>query len=70
MTYISVIYNGDMVHTQTSTIAELLRQQGIDASTKGIAVAQNATVIPRKMWHETPVQDGDTVEVVKPFQGG
>jgi len=39
-------------------------------SPKGIAVAVNAEVIPRSVWHETLVAAGDEVEVLTAAQGG
>jgi sulfur carrier protein len=36
----------------------------------GIAVALNATVVPRAEHATTPLQDGDVVEIVTAVQGG
>ena len=37
---------------------------------KGIAVAINGSVVPRRAWPQTRLAAGDTVEIVKPFSGG
>ena len=69
-TQITLTYNGQSIHTTASTLTEILQQNGITEHTKGIAVAQNQTVINRNKWHKTPLMNGDTIEVVRPFQGG
>ena len=40
------------------------------AAGRGVAVAVAGEVIPRGQWDETPVADGDRVEVVAAIQGG
>ena len=44
--------------------------QAADGGKLGIAVAQNAGVVPRSQWHGTPLADGDDVELVTAVQGG
>jgi sulfur carrier protein len=39
-------------------------------SRSGIAVAVNGVVVPRCNWVNTILSPGDTVDIVKPFQGG
>ncbi|WP_330177879.1 sulfur carrier protein ThiS [Streptomyces sp. NBC_01498] len=36
----------------------------------GVAAALNETVVPRGRWSETPLADGDRVEVLTAVQGG
>ncbi|OPF79067.1 thiamine biosynthesis protein ThiS [Streptomyces antioxidans] len=36
----------------------------------GVAAAVNETVVPRTRWSETPLGDGDRVEVLTAVQGG
>ncbi|WP_287898292.1 sulfur carrier protein ThiS, partial [Arthrobacter sp.] len=36
----------------------------------GMAVARNATVIPRSLWSGTALEDGDELELVTAVQGG
>jgi sulfur carrier protein len=36
----------------------------------GIAVALNDAVVPRSRWPDTPLADGDRIEVVTATQGG
>jgi sulfur carrier protein len=37
---------------------------------RGVAVAVNGTVVPRSIWAEVTLADGDTVEVLTAAQGG
>lgn len=37
---------------------------------KGIAIALNETVIARSAWQDTPLKDGDVLEVITAVQGG
>jgi thiamine biosynthesis protein ThiS len=53
-----------------STLAELLEVLGIDARSSGLAVARNAEVISKSYLAETPVEDGDRIEIVQAVQGG
>jgi sulfur carrier protein len=36
----------------------------------GVAAAVNETVVPRGRWTDTPLDDGDRVEVLTAVQGG
>ena len=55
---------------ETETLLEFLRIRHITPLTPGIAVAVNNTVIAKKNWSKKILRDGDTLEIVKPFQGG
>ena len=37
---------------------------------RGVAVAVNGEVVPRGRWAQTPLSDGDRVEVLSAAQGG
>lgn len=65
-----LIVNGEPAMLQTSTIIELLEQQGIGSTQQGIAVAVNDTVIPRRNWPTHKLEEGDNVEVITAMQGG
>lgn len=66
----NLIVNGEAATLHTSTIAELLEQQGIAPTQQGIAIAINDTVIPRRAWPTHRLQEGDRVEVITAMQGG
>ena len=52
------------------TVIELLRQQGIDPAARGIAVAVNGAVLPRREWPTARLDRADEIEIVKPYRGG
>lgn len=68
-----IVVNGDPAPDVRPgvTIAELVRQiAGVDPDGRGVAVALDATVVPRGAWTTTTVADGARVEVVGAVQGG
>lgn len=62
--------NGVAVPLAWDRVAELLADRGIASGTRGVAVAVNGTVIPAAGWQNTPLVAGDTVDIVRAFQGG
>jgi len=62
--------NGQPTTLQSSTVTELLEQQGIIPTQQGTAVAVNDTVIPRRNWPTHQLQEGDRIEVITAMQGG
>ena len=62
--------NGEAEPLTSATIGELLRGRDIEPGNKGVAVALNGKVLPRRAWAETPLTDGDSIEIVKAFVGG
>ncbi|MCW2244712.1 sulfur carrier protein [Azospirillum fermentarium] len=52
------------------TVAALAHAHGLEAGARGVAVALNGAVVPRGRWGETPLAPGDTVDIVRAFQGG
>jgi sulfur carrier protein len=53
-----------------ATIAEAVAAAGANGDRRGVAVALQGEVVPRGEWEETPLRDGQTVEVVRAIQGG
>jgi sulfur carrier protein len=51
-----------------STVDQLVG--AVTALTSGVAAAVNGEVVPRRLWAETVLNDGDQVEVVTAVQGG
>ncbi|GIV77743.1 sulfur carrier protein ThiS [Litorilinea aerophila] len=66
----TITVNGEPQPYQEQTVAELLQAREIPPDRPGIAVAVNATVIPRSRWHEHRLQPGDRVEIVRAVAGG
>jgi sulfur carrier protein len=62
--------NGDVKDIAAAALSDLLRAQGIEASTRGFAVAVNGALVPRTRWAETVLRTGDKVEIVRAFSGG
>ncbi len=63
-----VSVNGEPREIAASTIADLVRE--LDHEGGFVAVALNTRVVRRAAWGETPVREGDAVEIVTPRQGG
>jgi sulfur carrier protein len=44
-------------------------ESGIE-SPQGVAIALNGRVLRRRDWEQTPVSEGDRIEIVRAMQGG
>ena len=62
--------NGEEAELAVATIAELLVERGIDPKARFLAVAVNGAVVRRAEWPEIALSPGDSVEIVRPLQGG
>jgi len=51
-------------------LSDLLARLGIGEEAAGVAVALNDRVVPRGKWRETPLAEGDRVEIITAVQGG
>lgn len=60
--------NGKVIETEASTLAELLREQQIDASC--VASAINGEFVPRTQYEVQTIAAGSQLEVLSPMQGG
>lgn len=49
---------------------DLLAHLGRDPGLPGVAVAVGDRVVPRALWPETQVDEGDRVEIITASQGG
>ena len=66
---VQVKLNGDARQLPDgSSVAEAVAVLTSQAS--GVAAAVNGDVVPRGAWSDTPLRDGDQVEVVTAVQGG
>jgi len=66
----TVVVNGEPAPLTAGTVVELLERRGVDPAARGLAVAVNGTVVPRRDWALQALADGDRIEIVKPFAGG
>jgi sulfur carrier protein len=52
------------------SLVALLARKEIDAAGRGIAIALNGRVVPRRDWPTTILAPGDVVEIVRARSGG
>jgi len=64
----SIRVNGMEERLASANVAELLSSRGIVP--RGVAVALNGAVVPKRLWPETRLSAGDEIEIVRPFGGG
>ncbi len=62
--------NGAAHRTTGTSLMDLLAEQAIEPSRRGVAVAINDAIVPRAAWQTTLLNPGDTVEIVRPHSGG
>jgi thiamine biosynthesis protein ThiS len=66
---IEVIINGDRRHVEPGqTLAQLLA--GLRLEPRLVVVERNGEIVARDRLGETPVGDGDTLEIVQMMAGG
>ena len=53
-----------------ATLADAAREAGAGEGGRGVAVAIDGEVVPHGEWESTPLEDGQTVEVLAAIQGG
>ena len=62
--------NGTEEEITATTVAELLVARGVDPAARFLAIAVNGAVVRRAEWSSRELAAGDTVEIVRPLQGG
>ena len=65
-----IVVNGETAPLTAANVVELLQDAGVDPQARGVAVAVNGTVVPRRDWAQRRLAGGDQIEIVKPFAGG
>jgi thiamine biosynthesis protein ThiS len=63
----NVIINGEPQPTSAETLADLVEQLGMKPDR--VAIELNREIVPREKWPQTPLHDGDRLEIVH-FVGG
>ena len=66
---VSVIVNGETRALPPGVTLEDVVSE-LTASPKGVAVAVNGEVVPRRAWSATALAERDEVEIVTAVQGG
>lgn len=62
-------FNGKDIQTTAPTLAEILQEQGFTADSH-VATAVNGQFVAKTARDNYNLNDGDTIEVVAPMQGG
>ena len=66
---IKVSVNGEIKELQEGlNISQMI--EALNYKTKGFAVAINTTFVPIAKYEETIINDGDTIDILAPVQGG
>ena len=67
----TVELNGERVEIEAAaTVATAVDRLGADGERRGVAVAVDGEVIPRSAWEDTPLREGQKIEIVGAIQGG
>ena len=66
---IKVSINGEIKELKKGlNISQMI--EALEYKTKGFAVAVNTTFVSIKMYNETIINDGDSIDILAPVQGG
>jgi sulfur carrier protein len=63
-----VIVNGEQREIASSSVDALLGELEYEGT--HFAIALNYDVLPRSQWAQTPIKNGDEIEIITPRQGG
>jgi sulfur carrier protein len=63
-----VIVNGEPREIAASSVDALLAE--LDYEGTHFAIAVNYDVLPKSRWAQTPINNGDEIEIITPRQGG
>jgi sulfur carrier protein len=66
----TIYINGELKPFTSGAVSDFIKRLGYEPLQRGIAVAVNDEVIPRRDWAMHVLQPGDRVEVVVATQGG
>jgi sulfur carrier protein len=63
-----IVLNGQSLDVTAPTLRDLLTERGL--ATAKIATALNGEFVAAPLRAETPLREGDRVEILSPMQGG
>ena len=63
-----VIVNGERTEIAANDLRGLLGE--LDYTGTHVAIAVNHQVVPRALWGDTALNNGDQIEIITPRQGG
>jgi sulfur carrier protein len=68
---VNVVLNGEPRRLMAdATVREAVAASGAPSEGRGVAVAIDGEVVPRRLWDEVSLREGQRVEVVQAVQGG
>jgi sulfur carrier protein len=68
---VRVVLNGDSAELDDgATVRAAVSASGAPSEGRGVAVALDGEVVPRRRWDDVPLREGQRVEVVQAVQGG
>jgi sulfur carrier protein len=67
-----ITLNGELrtLASDEASVRALLELLGLELDARGVAVALDGAVLPRRQWGETVLADGQRVEILTAAQGG
>ena len=66
-----IVLNGEPRELRApATVADAVAVSGAPESRDGVAVAVGGEVVPRSLWADRTLAEGDLVEVLRAVQGG
>ena len=65
-----ITLNKKVISVSNPCSIQLLVNSRIGEEQRGIAVAVNGSVVPKASWLSTPLNNGDSVLIIKATQGG
>ena len=60
--------NGEMITAQAVTLAALMAEMGLDG--RKVAVERNLEIVPKSLYAQTGLAEGDRLEIVHFIGGG
>lgn len=63
-----VLVNNKETELNGSTVADLVRELALPE--KGVAIALQNRIVPRTQWEHQPLQEGDSLVIIKAACGG
>ena len=67
----TILLNGERTTLpKGATAADAVHATGAPTSARGVAVALDGQIVPRREWGKTPLAEGGQVEVLVAVQGG
>lgn len=63
-----VLVNNKETELNGSTVADLVRKLALPE--KGVAIALQNRIVPRTQWEQQPLQEGDSLVIIKAACGG